>query len=52
MNKTKFCMLIIIDKIYIGIVDVFFLHICNSVMDLDSFKGQVRMPPGKMFITC
>ena len=34
-NRTKFCMLIIIDKIYIGIVNSCFSQICNRVMALD-----------------
>ena len=29
-NETKFCMHIIIDKIYIGIVNRRFLQICNT----------------------
>ena len=34
-------MLIIIDKIYIGIVNSFFLQICNRVMALDSCQNLV-----------
>ena len=33
--KTKFCIHIIIDKIYIGIVNYRFSQICNRVMALD-----------------
>ena len=33
--KTKFCLHIIIDKIYVGIVNHCFLQICNSVTALD-----------------
>ena len=34
-NLTKFCIHIIIDKIYVGIVNRHFLQICNRVMALD-----------------
>ena len=34
-NKTKFCIHIIIDKIYFGIVNHCFLLICNRVTALD-----------------
>ena len=33
--KTKFCMHIIIDKIYFGVVNLFFSQICNRVTALD-----------------
>ena len=33
--KTKFCIHIIIDKIYVGNVNHCFLQICNRVMALD-----------------
>ena len=33
--KTKFCIHIIIDKIYVGIVNLCFLQICNRVTALD-----------------
>ena len=34
-NKTKFCIHIIIDKIYLVICKSFFLQICNRVTALD-----------------
>ena len=33
--KTKFCIHIIIDKIYVGIINLFFLQICNRVTAID-----------------
>ena len=39
--KTKFCIHIIIDKIYIGIVNSCFSQICNRVMALDSCQNLV-----------
>ena len=33
--KTKFCIHIIIDKIFVGIVNLRFLQICNRVTALD-----------------
>ena len=33
--KTKFCINIIIDKIYVGILNHFFSQICNRVTALD-----------------
>ena len=33
--ETKFCVHIIIDKIYVGIVNCCFSQICNRVMDLN-----------------
>ena len=35
-NETKFCIHIIIDKNFVGIVNRCFLQICNRVMTLDS----------------
>ena len=34
-SKTKFCIHIIIDKIYVGNVNHIFLQICNRVTALD-----------------
>ena len=34
-NETKFCLQIIIDKIYVGIVKHHFLQVCNRVTVLD-----------------
>ena len=34
-NKTKFCIHIIIDKIYVGIVNYCLSQICNRVTALD-----------------
>ena len=39
--KTKVCIHIIIDKIYIGIVNSCFSQICNRVMALDSCQNLV-----------
>ena len=40
-NLTKFCIHIIIDKIYIGIVKHYFLEMCNRVMALDLCQNLV-----------
>ena len=40
-NLTKFCIHIIIDKIYIGIVNRHFLQICNRVTALDWPQNSV-----------
>ena len=40
-NDTKFCIHIIIDKIYVGIVKRHFLHICNRVTALDLCQNLV-----------
>ena len=40
-NKTKFCIHIIIDKIFIGIVNYCFLQICNRVRALDWCQNLV-----------
>ena len=37
-NLTKFCIHIIIDKIYVGIVNRLFLQICNRVRPLIDVK--------------
>ena len=42
---TKFCIHIIIDKIYVGIVNSCFSQICNRVTALDSCQNLVFMPP-------
>ena len=39
--ETKFCIHIIIDKIYIGFVNSCFLQICNRVTALDSCQNLV-----------
>ena len=44
-SETKFCIHIIINKVYIGIVNCCFSQICNSVMTLDSCQNLVFMPP-------
>ena len=41
--KTKFCILIIIDKIYFGIVNLFFLQIGNKVTALDLRQNLVLL---------
>ena len=40
-NETKFCIHIIIDKIYVGIVNPHFSQICNKVMALDCRQNSV-----------
>ena len=40
-NLTKFCIHIIIDKIYVGIVNNCFLQICNRVTAHDSRQNLV-----------
>ena len=40
-NLTKFCIHIIIDKIYVGILSRHFLQICNRVMALDLLQNSV-----------
>ena len=39
--KTKFCIHIIIDKIYVGIVNHCFSQICNRVTALDQTWGRL-----------
>ena len=43
-NETKFCIHIIIDKIYVGIVNRCFSQTCNGVTTLDWFKNLVFAP--------
>ena len=40
-NLTKFCIHIIIDKIYVGIVNRPFLQICNRVTALDLLQNSI-----------
>ena len=42
-NLTKFCMHIIIDEIYVGIVKRHFSQICNRVTDLDRCQNFVLL---------
>ena len=39
-NKTKFCIHIIIDKIYVGIINHCFLQICNRVTAFSVFTSE------------
>ena len=39
-NLTKFCIDIIIDKIYVGVVNCHFLQICNRVTALNDVRIQ------------
>ena len=40
-NVTKFCIHIIIDKIYVGIINHHFLQICNRVTAFDRCQNSV-----------
>ena len=40
-NETKFCVHIIIDKIYVGVVNCCFSQICKRVTALDSRQNLV-----------
>ena len=48
MNETKFCIHIIIDKIYVGIVMHHFLQICYSYgVDLHQNLDYAQYPENK-----